>query len=277
MIKPEGTNLWLGESKLKTLDGPLIVSKFEEKPKLLESKIVREKESERKVRGPYNKSKIKADLKLKGGERVFIQNIALTPAESREEDPKKKVGRPNKCSKCEKCEQSFISNNALRRHTNSIHTAGSKASVEKNKSETVGNEEEAKKTVATEACRYCKSFFNLDDNPFEIGLALCPARRNQQLDCKMDIGFDADTYFEAFYKESMGDYLFFAEEVDPLSKEDVEVLKGNERNALSPPLCSECSDDFYWPLDRNQVFSFLHQIYFIMLPSRVWQDNIQRH
>ena len=133
--------------------------------------------------------------------------------------------------------------------------------------EIVENEEEAKTTVANEACRYCKSFFNLDDNPVEIGLALCPARRDQQLDCKKDIGFDADTYFEAFYKESMGDYLFFAEEVDPLSKPDVDVLKGKDRNALSPPLCSECSDDFYWPLARNQVFSFCYQMYLIAIPA----------
>ena len=201
--------------------------------------------------------------------------------------PSKNFLKSYKRFKCEKCEQCFISKNALSKHTTSIHKADI-GTNEEYKNETVENEEEVKKIEACEACRYCKTFFN----PVDTGLAPCPARTDQKLDFKSE--FDADTYFEAFYKESMGDYLFFAEEVDPLSKEDVDILKegGKDKNATSP-LCSECTDDFYWPLAPNQVFSplMLHlshfsyykcftQFYCFLMPSlmsRVRQSVYRRH
>ena len=242
LTKPEG------ETKFTAgLEGPLSVSQFQGTPKLVKSKMLLQDKTEESLQ----KSKIKVDLKSSGVKRAYKRKSAVKSAESREEDSERKEKEPNKKIKCEVCEQSFISKNAFFKHATSIHKADINTN-EECKNETVENEEESKKIEASEACRYCKSFFN----PVDIGLALCPMRRDQKLDVENE--FDADAYFEAFYKASMGDYLFFAEEVDPLSKEDVDILKEGEkdRNATSP-LCSECTDDFYWPLNPNQVFSLL--------------------
>ena len=62
----------------------------------------------------------------------------------------------------------------------------------------------------------------------------------------------------------MGDYLFFAEKVESLSKEEVDIFKSKDESNVHP-LCSECSDDFYWPLGPSQVHFVFYAGFFSLL------------
>ena len=99
---------------------------------------------------------------------------------------------------------------------------------------------------ALEVCRYCKELAL-------IGFSPCPAivKQNQNQKIESEIDLDVDFFFETLYNESMGDYMFFADDVDPLPEEDIKVLKGEKDGNPLASLCSECSDDFYWQLEKR--------------------------
>ena len=210
-------------SRVQIVKNPHSLSKFEERPKMVNNKIPRQHVIDQSV----SESKVKVDLKSKKVKRGYVRKVAL----------KWRQTPPESSGDCKK--------------------ANSDTNYEYEK-ETIPNGEGAKKIGSVEACRYCKSLFNLA----EIQVNICHARTDQQLNRHSE--FDADTYFENFYKESMGDYLFFAEKVESLSKEDVDIFKSKDESNVHP-LCSECSDDFYWPLGPSQVHFVFYAGFFSLL------------